>query len=233
MPTKILGFGHYKQSGKSSICEAIIADYYKIGSLSPYRNIRIYSFADKLKQFCIEVLGLTHEQCYGEDEDKNSLTNLRWEDMPGIITAGRDLEYSKTVQFWFYDNWVSAKDLGLEWKSPGFMTAREVLQYFGTGVCRKMSSNCWVEATMRQIKKDAPDYALIPDMRFPNEADAIKLNGGTTIKFLRRPFPEDNHPSEVSLEDYKFDFVFDNREWTIERKNTEVIETLKMTGWLP
>ena len=37
--------------------------------------IKIYNFADPLKEICIDVLGLTYEQCYGSDEDKNQLVN--------------------------------------------------------------------------------------------------------------------------------------------------------------
>ena len=38
---------------------------------------KIYTFADILKKdICMNILGLTKEQCYGTDEDKNSLTEL-------------------------------------------------------------------------------------------------------------------------------------------------------------
>ena len=52
--------------------------------VDPY--IKLYSFADELKQFCINVFGLRHEQCYGSNEEKNMPTALKWKDMPGIIT---------------------------------------------------------------------------------------------------------------------------------------------------
>lgn len=42
-------------------------------------QIKIYNFADVLKQdICMEILGLTYEQCYGTDDDKNQLTHLQW-----------------------------------------------------------------------------------------------------------------------------------------------------------
>ena len=42
--------------------------------------IKIYNFADILKQnICIDILGMTYNQCYGSDEDKNELTDLEWD----------------------------------------------------------------------------------------------------------------------------------------------------------
>ncbi len=75
--TKIISFSGRKQSGKSTS-----ADYIK--SIIDRNNIklsyRIYSFADPLKQdICMNILGLTYDQCYGSDDDKNTMTDLSWE----------------------------------------------------------------------------------------------------------------------------------------------------------
>lgn len=43
-------------------------------------QIKIYNFADILKtDICINILGLTKEQCYGSDDKKNELTDMFWE----------------------------------------------------------------------------------------------------------------------------------------------------------
>lgn len=43
-------------------------------------EIKIYSFADILKQdICMNILGLTYDQCYGTDDNKNELTHLVWD----------------------------------------------------------------------------------------------------------------------------------------------------------
>ena len=50
-----------------------IAEYIK--AMNPF--IKIYSFAYILKkQICIDILGLEYNQCYGSDEDKNTITHL-------------------------------------------------------------------------------------------------------------------------------------------------------------
>jgi hypothetical protein len=49
-----------------------------MNKVNPY--VKMYSFADPLKtDICINILGLTHDQCYGSDKDKNSLTDVQWE----------------------------------------------------------------------------------------------------------------------------------------------------------
>lgn len=60
---------------------------------------------------------------------------------------------------------------------------------------------------------------LIPDMRFPNEFEAIRSRGGVTIR-VERPYdkadPKYDHPSETGLDDYvygeqsKFDYLIQN-----------------------
>lgn len=216
--TKIIAFAHKKQSGKSSSCN-FLADYIKsryLNNTSFYGRelvggleqnlcaVKIYSFADKLKQFAVECLGLTHEQCYGTDEDKNSLTNLKWCNMPG-----------------FYSSSVAHE-----------MTAREVLQYFGTGICRKMYPNIWVDACLRQIEKDNCVFALISDCRFVNEGQAVQAKGGKVVDFTRCPFPQDRHESEIALDNFNFDAIVDNKNMTLREKNETVLQLVKDWGWL-
>jgi hypothetical protein len=52
---------------------------------------------------------------------------------------------------------------------------------------------------------------IITDTRFPNEADAIKNAGGILIR-VERPGvkPINDHPSEVGLDHWTFDYVINN-----------------------
>lgn len=70
--TKIICFAGRKQSGKSSCCE------YVYEQLKDKCSVQIYNFADTLKQVCIDILGLTPRQCYGEDKYKNELVDCQW-----------------------------------------------------------------------------------------------------------------------------------------------------------
>jgi hypothetical protein len=53
-----------------------------------YSKIKIYNFADVLKQdICMNILGLEYNQCYGSDDEKNQTTHLQWENKQ---LSGRD-----------------------------------------------------------------------------------------------------------------------------------------------
>ena len=85
--------------------------------------VKIYALADTLKEMAVKILGLSEEQVFGSDEDKNSKTSLKWEDMPGVISPS---ELKKKG----FDK-AQAAELGLLVHAKGKMTAREVLQYVG------------------------------------------------------------------------------------------------------
>ena len=50
-------------------------------------HVRSFSFADPLKIIAVQLFGLSEEQCFGTDEDKNSLTNIRIQDMSRLISG--------------------------------------------------------------------------------------------------------------------------------------------------
>ena len=214
--TKILGFAGKKQSGKNTCCNflqmlkfheygvcknaslneqgqilvsdlfgekvsgsdwiPITEEYVDISQLlESFRPCKIYAFADVLKEFAVDVLGLEYNQVYGTNEEKNSPTHLLWENMP----TGNN-------------------------KGP--MTGREILQYFGSDICRKMYENIWFDACIRRIRKDNPELALISDVRFPNEIKGVQNEGGVVFGLPRDIVNgKDTHSSEqvdLSLCDY-------------------------------
>lgn len=74
--TQIIAFSGRKQSGKSTAGEALCE---MLRGHSPNLTTKIYSFADPLKMdICMNILGLTYDQCYGSDDDKNTTTDLFW-----------------------------------------------------------------------------------------------------------------------------------------------------------
>jgi len=199
----------------------------------PY--MKLYSFADPLKEFCVNVFGLKPEQMWGTQEQKQSLTELRWEDMPNVITQSEIRQYeifetsngrSITDEIDEYMEW-----LGQIVHEAGYMTAREVLQYFGTNMCRKMKPDCWVHATINKIQHEQSLMAVITDVRFPDEVRGIQQVGGKVIRFLRNP-ENQQHESETALDGYdSFDEIIDNSEMNVVEQNQAVLEVLKKWGW--
>jgi hypothetical protein len=148
----------------------------------PY--VKMYSFADTLKNLAVHLFNIRPEQVYGSEADKNSLTQFRWEDMPG-----------------------DTSDIGPNGKichHKGPMTAREFMQFFGTEIMRKMYPNIWVDNTIKRILAEGSELAVIPDVRFPNEVESILENGGEVIR-LTRVYEEDDHASETCLDPHNFD----------------------------
>jgi hypothetical protein len=81
---------------------------------------------------------------------------------------------------------------------------RPLLQRFGTEVGRQMfGENFWVDLALKQI----PDGAKVvfADVRFPNEAEAVKKLGGQVWRIERDGFgPANDHISEHALNKYDF-----------------------------
>ena len=154
----------------------------------------------------MQLFGLTEKQCYGTDEDKNTHTDIMWGNLPNVTTHHTSL--------------------------PNPMTAREFLQYFGTDICRCIKPDVWVENCINRMLGSGTELAIVPDVRFPNEADAIKQAGGKVIRLTRSPH-EDSHESETALNDYKdFDYVLENSNMTMDEANRGLLEVLKGWSWL-
>lgn len=190
--TKIIAFAGRKQSGKTT-CSEFVAKYFN-GIIEPFNGAKIYNFADPLKKdICMNILGLTYEQCYGEDIDKNTVTDIEW--------------------------------------NGSKLTAREVMQFVGTDLFRKMKYDVWSSATINKIKNEKPALAIIADCRFPNEVEAVRNAGGIVIKLTRNPYNSD-HASEVALDENvyptsHFDLVIYNENISIQEQNQAVLSFLK------
>jgi len=217
--------------------EVFLAD-----NLDPY--VKLYSFADLLKtEVCMKILGLTYEQCYGTNEQKDSLTGLKWEDMPGVITEKTiENESGNMLPDCFDEQSIEEQQkgldrLGLIYHKSGYMTSRETLQYFGSNVMRRAYNSVWVDATLRRIQGENAACAIICDCRFPNEVEGVQKAGGKVVRLTRSPY-EDIHLSETPLDEGKFDWnkfdlVIKNENLTIDESNTQLYKKLKEWGALP
>jgi hypothetical protein len=119
------------------------------------------------------------------------------------------------------DREFKEKELGEEWDG---LTPRKILQLLGTEAGREIiHPNIWVNSLFADYTTDS--NWIITDVRFPNEAQAIKDRGGIIIR-IERPGGESHcggaHASETALDDYDFDIVINN-DGTIE----ELIDKVK------
>jgi hypothetical protein len=183
------GYGIFDVTRKDSA----FVDYAE-KELWPY--IKVYHFADYLKDLSINLFGLNAQNVYGTDQQKNELTNIKWENMPFITKKG------------------------------GYMTNREFLEQFGTKVVRKIKTDAWVAATINKINYENSQLAIIPDVRFPNEVEAIKASGGVVIRLARNLHNSDVECETVLDKDNfdwsNFDAVIDNTGYTMDQLCSEL-----------
>lgn len=103
--TKIIAFAGRKQSGKTT-CAEFVANIFEGNMLG---KSKIYNFADPLKvDVCMNILGMTHEQCYGTDVQKNELVDCYWDNRQ--MTAREVMQFVGTDIFRAMQNnvWASA-----------------------------------------------------------------------------------------------------------------------------
>lgn len=207
-------------------------------------------FADTLKDIVCLILGCTRKQLEDREFKEKPLGEkwIRYGYADGFFQSnGKTTMNHKSCSKERYEeelkiNWQTAYKLEL--------TPRLILQLMGTECGRNIIHNdIWVNSTMSRYKeeyKNNPFYDnkgiydvieedeilhppmypkwIIPDVRFPNEFDAVKQNNGIMLRVKRDnesdkyKVVDDNnkvinpieHPSETALDGYKFDFDIPN-----------------------
>ncbi len=201
-------------------------------------NYEIKKFADKLKDIVCLLIGCTREQLEDRNFKEKELGEEWWhyhyEDYDDINILYGYLEYKER------ENELPRKAYLVK------LTPRKLLQLLGTEAGRQIiHPNIWVNAlfadyvcndcgqkecptdeedTGQMVHYSFPNW-IITDVRFPNEAKAIKDKGGIVIR-IERPGGESHcggqHDSETALDNYSFDYVIDN-----EGSIDELIEKIK------
>lgn len=189
----IFGFGYRARSGKDTavaeiikqrglrwlhrpeeccVCENTVDRY----------DIRRYAFADALKREANEAAVAA-----GGMQEFLTLPNKRF-----VMGKGYYKDFPDWVQ---YDPDALMDDplcpLGKQ---------RTLLQWWGTEFRRNMDEDYWVRQLAHTIELEKPQFALITDMRFPNEMEFVKQYG-ETVRVDRAGLPPSTHASETALAD--------------------------------
>lgn len=179
-----------QRCGKSYISVLIRNEILK---KNPDTKILITGFADKVK----EILATTFK-CNIDDIDlyKNNPNKYR---LQICDIQSQHQSYQKII-----------KDFSL----------REIIQQFATDAMQTIFGNdVWCD----MIKIDnLYDYIIISDFRFLHEYENIKQNGNQiiTIKIINNNITQQHisgitHISENDLENFKFDYIFDNTNYML------------------
>jgi hypothetical protein len=151
-------------------------------------TFRVAHFAGELKRLVARIFGLTDVQM--NDPTLKEVPFDRSIDMDFFVGAMR-------------------KETGLDVQPAGKIarSSREVMQFFGTEYVRKAQGDYWVQRLVGSI--NGRRRVLVPDLRFPNEANALRGVGGLIIRVLRidAPAAADAHASETEMVEIEPDLV--------------------------
>lgn len=191
----------------------IDSKYFQYAAENIWPYVKNYSLANYLKLIVMDLFGLSYDQCFGTNADKETETNVRWRDIAFALPPRR----------------VGAiKSKGL---MDHFLTARQVMEEFGE-MCRKINPNCWAESCKSLIQREGYPFVIIDDIRYPNELELFKDMNTISIR-LTKEIEKSEAEAENALNDYRnFDLIVDNRDMDMETKNKIVHDFLIEKGWL-
>ena len=228
MKTNLIGISGKIGSGKDTVGNIIqmltqgidsntqIIEYVNGANITGF-DYQIKKYADKLKDIVCLLIGCTREQ----------LEDREFKEKP----LGEDWMLYRTTSSYGAPDELSLTPTGAIHERKEYLTPRKLLQLLGTECGRQiLHPNIWVNALFADYKgidnpleKGHPEEWgkpnwIITDVRFPNEAQAIKDRGGIVIRVdrkLDRPLTAEEivssqHPSETALDNYEFDHVIDN-----------------------
>lgn len=105
------------------------------------------------------------------------------------------------------------------WNGEKDEKGRTLLQYIGTDVIGTKRPGYWVMfiVDLLRLFENEWDYVIIPDCRYPIEVNTMEKNFETILLRVERPNfdnglteAQKNHPSEVDMDNYNFDYLIYN-----------------------
>lgn len=115
-------------------------------------------------------------------------------------------------------------------KVDGFeFTWRQVLQKIGTEFGRHLDDELWIKLLFRDLAHERQNI-VISDVRFENEAQAIRDAGGYIVHIKTDAVCTDDHPSEKPLSFRDGDFFIGNDKRDLQsfyQKIDEVVAQIK------
>jgi len=215
----IIGVNGYSGSGKDTVGRLI-------QELYPEQNWQIKKFAGKLKTIAALLTGIKEDQFENQQFKKTDLGHEWWttcDEGYQPMTVRDFLQKLGTDALrngLHTDVWVNA--LMSDYTRPVdlelFMYANEYTDERDLSNCKEIPFSG--EHLVDYYEKVKLPNWIITDTRFENEAEAIKSKGGIVIRIERSGIkPINDHPSEIGLDGWNFDYVIDNSSSFDELKN--------------
>lgn len=171
------------------------------------------AFADPMKEFCKKVFDFSKEQLWGPSEEREKPDERYPRSRPHLwVKAPYSLKTCARCRAIYCAQHSETCD--------DFLTPREALQQLGTEWGRACYPEVWVEYGIRRAKALLrPDLerwggvslVIVTDVRFQNEADAIRAAGGKVLRVTRPGCgTSDSHASEAEAATMDVDLEIPN-----------------------
>lgn len=188
----IIGITGLKRSGKDTA-----GDF-----LQDVHGFERISFAGPLKRVCVQFLNCAGiEEDQREEEREFLILHKNLSKAAGELGIHPSLFYEFQERFFdVFSPYLIVMD---DTYSKYNVSYRKILQLFGTDVCRYFKDYLWIEMAEKKMQDciDLGKNVVITDVRFDNEAEAIKSLGGKVLRVVRDGCKEDGHSSERGVND--------------------------------
>jgi hypothetical protein len=185
-------------------------EFYSWAAYNVWPNAKIYAFAEPLKELCIDLFELPRDIVYGTDDQKNTtlIEHIKWENMPSEVSLTKS----------------------------GPMTVRQILQFMGTEVMRKIWSPVWINKLQKIILEERSTLSLVCDARFDNEVQGLldlKEEGFDVkiVELTRTKTNTDTHSSENGISPGLADFLLDNQNMSLVESCNTLAAKISEWGW--
>jgi hypothetical protein len=196
----LIGFGSKARHGKDTAAEAI-RDYYAAKAANTRAHVPTWKGEVKVGIFKYATV------LYAE-------VNQWLAANPGWAKHSNEVWYSPTASTLFPD-WVQPEPNPEISALAPYGKHPKLLQWWGTEYRRNnFGQDYWVKRTFANIPANL-DIAIISDVRFPNEAEAVEQRHGYTVNVQRLrkdgslytdPSRSAAHPSETALDNWNWNF---------------------------
>lgn len=212
----IIGLAGTAGSGKDTVA-SMINCIYKYGSSASYtkwlefkNNIEasknIYHFADNVKK-CLSIMFNIDVNMFNDRKHKDEYFY--------VINERRFVDYDQANKYYFIieNTDLAYESLGyyIRHKPKCCIKLRTLMQYFATDICREyLDDNIWINSTLNEAVENSHlrDISIIADVRFANEAAALRHKQRGIVIKLTRNVAKLNHSSEYIC--FECDYEIEN-----------------------
>lgn len=109
---------------------------------------------------------------------------------------------------------------------------RALMQVFGQ-VMREVDPGYWINQTLEDLRHHQPEFVVVDDLRFRNEAEALRDLGWVLVRVERKGWPPflsegSTDVSEVDLDDYdEWDYIITAADGEIDKLYSAIDQIIK------